>query len=211
MKIGNLELKSNVLLAPLAGVTDTVFRSICLEYGAGFVYSEMVSSKGIYFDNSKTRDLLYVSEEESPIGVQLFGSDPLIMAAAADVLNRRDDVSLVDINMGCPVPKVVDNGEGSALMKNIPLAYKIVNEMKKASIKPITVKFRKGFDDDSINAVEFAKAMEEAGADAITVHVTNKILESYGLKLHIIPSSELSRGRGGPRCMSMPLVREDLK
>jgi tRNA-dihydrouridine synthase B len=170
MKIGNLELKSNVLLAPLAGVTDTVFRSICLEYGAGFVYSEMVSSKGIYFDNSKTRDLLYVSEEESPIGVQLFGSDPLIMAAAADVLNRRDDVSLVDINMGCPVPKVVDNGEGSALMKNIPLAYKIVNEMKKASIKPITVKFRKGFDDDSVNAVEFAKAMEEAGADAITVH-----------------------------------------
>lgn len=170
MKIGNLELKSNVLLAPLAGVTDTVFRSICLEYGAGFVYSEMVSSKGIYFDNSKTRDLLYVSEEEAPIGVQLFGSDPLIMAAAADVLNRRDDVSLVDINMGCPVPKVVDNGEGSALMKNMPLAFNIVNEMKKASSKPVTVKFRKGFDDDSINAVEFAKVMEEAGADAITVH-----------------------------------------
>ncbi|MDV3426071.1 MAG: tRNA dihydrouridine synthase DusB [Bacillota bacterium] len=170
MKIGNLELKSNVLLAPLAGVTDTVFRNICLEYGAGFVYSEMVSSKGIYFDNSKTRDLLYVSEEESPIGVQLFGSDPLIMAAAADVLNRRDDVSLVDINMGCPVPKVVDNGEGCALMKNIPLAVNIVSEVKKASEKPVTVKFRKGFDENSINAVEFAKAMEEAGADAITVH-----------------------------------------
>jgi len=170
MKIGKLELKSNVLLAPLAGVTDTVFRNICLEYGAGFVYSEMVSSKGIYFDNSKTRDLLYISEEESPIGVQLFGSDPLIMAAAADVLNRRDDVSLVDINMGCPVPKVVDNGEGSALMLNIPLAANIVNEVKKASEKPVTVKFRKGFDESSVNAVEFAKAMEEAGADAITVH-----------------------------------------
>jgi len=170
MKIGNLELKSNVLLAPLAGVTDTVFRNICLEYGAGFVYSEMVSSKGIYFDNSKTRDLLYVSDEEAPIGVQLFGSDPLIMAAATDVLNRRDDVSLVDINMGCPVPKVVDNGEGCALMKNIPLAVNIVSEVKKASEKPVTVKFRKGFDESCINAVEFAKAMEEAGADAVTIH-----------------------------------------
>lgn len=170
MKIGNLEIKNRVVLAPLAGVTDTVFRTICLEYGAGLVHSEMVSSRGIYFDNRKTVDLLYVSEEESPIGVQIFGSDPGIMAAAADVLNRRDDVSLIDINMGCPVPKVVDNGDGCALMRNISLAYKIVSEVKKVSQKPVTVKFRKGFDDDSINAVEFGKAMEEAGADAITVH-----------------------------------------
>lgn len=170
MKISNLEFKNNVFLAPMAGVTDIAFRGLCVEMGCGLVYTEMISAKGLYYNSENTKDMLKVSEEEKPIGVQIFGNDPYIMAKACDYFNDNDDICLVDINMGCPVPKVVKNGEGSALMKNPKLASEIVREVKKASVKPVTVKFRKGFSDREVNAVDFAKVMEEAGADAIAVH-----------------------------------------
>lgn len=170
MKIQNLEFKNNIFLAPMAGVTDMPFREICIEMGAGLVYSEMVSAKALIENNKKTFKMLKVSEKEAPIAVQLFGNDPLVMAECCELFNDNEEVCILDVNMGCPAPKIVKNGEGSALMKNPGLAIKIVKEMKKASIKPITVKIRKGFDRNDVNAVEFAKALEEAGIDAIAVH-----------------------------------------
>jgi tRNA-dihydrouridine synthase B len=170
MKIGNLEFKNNIFLAPMAGVTDIAFRGLCDEMGCGLVYTEMVSAKGLYYNSENTEELLRVSEEERPVAVQIFGSEPSIMAKACDYFNENDDICLVDINMGCPVPKIVKNGEGSALMRNPKLAAEIVKEVKKASTKPVTVKFRKGFNDREVNAVEFAKVMEQAGVDAIAVH-----------------------------------------
>lgn len=170
MNISNLKFENNVFLAPMAGVTDTIFRSICKKMGCGLVYTEMVSAKALYYDNEKTEDMLITSPYEVPAAVQIFGSDPYVMAKACDHFNDNDDICLVDINMGCPAPKIVKNGDGSALMKNPKLAHDIVQEVKKASEKPVTVKFRKGFDEEHINAVEFAKVMEDAGADAIAVH-----------------------------------------
>lgn len=170
MKIGSLEFTNLAFLAPLAGVTDTAFRSICKDMGCGLVFTEMVSAKGLYYKNENTENLLFLSENEKPVAVQIFGSDPAIMASAAENFNGNEDICIIDINMGCPAPKIVRNGEGSALMKNPELAAQIVREVKRASLKPVTVKFRKGFDENSINAVEFAKKMEEAGADAVTVH-----------------------------------------
>ncbi|QGU96554.1 tRNA dihydrouridine synthase DusB [Clostridium bovifaecis] len=170
MKIGVLEFKNSVFLAPMAGVTDIAFRGLCKEMGCGLVYTEMVSAKGMYYDSKNTKELLRLSEEEKPVAAQIFGSDPMIMAKACEMLNEDENVCIIDINMGCPAPKIVKNGEGSALMKNSRLAAEIVTEMKKASKKPITVKFRKGFDENNINAVDFAKEMEQAGADALTVH-----------------------------------------
>ncbi|MDD3223309.1 MAG: tRNA dihydrouridine synthase DusB [Clostridium sp.] len=170
MDIANLKFNNNVFLAPMAGVTDTIFRSICKKMGCGLVYTEMVSAKALYYDNEKTEDMLITSPYEVPAAVQIFGSDPYVMAKACDHFNDNDDICLVDINMGCPAPKIVKNGDGSALMKNPKLAHDIVQEVKKASKKPVTVKFRKGFDEEHINAVEFAKVIEDAGADAIAVH-----------------------------------------
>ncbi len=170
MKIADLEFKNIAFLAPLAGVTDTAFRSICKDMGCGLVCTEMVSAKGLHYKNENTESLLYLSENEKPAAVQIFGSDPAIMAEAAEYFNDKEDFCIIDINMGCPAPKITRNGEGSALMKNPELAGRIVSEVKKASTKPVTVKFRKGFDEYHINAVDFAKAMEAAGADAITVH-----------------------------------------
>lgn len=170
MRIGNLEFKSNVFLAPMAGVTDIAFRGLCVELGCGLVYTEMISAKGLFYNSENTEKMLIVSEEEKPVAVQIFGSDPLIMAKACDSFNNSEDICMVDINMGCPVPKIVKNGEGSALMRNPKLAAEIVREVKKASIKPVTVKFRKGFNSNEINAVDFAKEMEQAGAEAVTVH-----------------------------------------
>ncbi|MBP1743380.1 MAG: putative TIM-barrel protein, nifR3 family [Firmicutes bacterium] len=170
MKIANLEFTNLAFLAPLAGVTDTAFRSICKDMGCGLVCTEMVSAKGLYYKNENTENLLQLSENEKPVAVQIFGSDPAIMAEAAEYFNDKDDICIIDINMGCPAPKITKNGEGSALMKNPELAGRIVSEVKKASIKPVTVKFRKGFDESHINAVEFAKVMEASGADAVTVH-----------------------------------------
>lgn len=170
MKIGNIEFTNLAFLAPLAGVTDTAFRSICKDMGCGLVYTEMVSAKGLYYKNENTENLLLLAENEKPVAVQIFGSDPVIMAKAAEYFNDNDDICIIDINMGCPAPKIVKNGDGAAMMKNPELAGRVVREVKRASAKPVTVKFRMGFDEYHINAVEFAKVMEDSGADAVTVH-----------------------------------------
>ncbi len=168
MKIGNIDA-GRVALGPMAGVTDMPFRLLCKEQGADLIYSEMVSAKGIHYNNRNTAELLRCDETERPVAIQLFGSEPDIMAETAERLKNRN-FDILDINMGCPVPKVVNNGEGSALMKDPELAGRIVEAVVKAAGRPVTVKFRKGFDGDHINAVEFAKVIESAGASAIAVH-----------------------------------------
>ena len=171
MKIGNLVFENEVFLAPMAGVTDISFRGLCKEMGCGLVYTEMVSSKALYYGSGNTQSLLRIADEERPVAAQIFGREPKVMAEVCEkYFNDRKDICIIDINMGCPVKKIVNNGEGSALMKEPGLAAEIVRELKKVSIKPVTVKFRRGFDENNINAVEFAKRMEEAGADAIAVH-----------------------------------------
>lgn len=170
MKISNIYFESEVFLAPMAGITDIAFRGLCKELGCGLLYTEMVSAKGLYYGSSNTEALMKISENEKPVAIQIFGNDPKIMASACELFNAREDICMVDINMGCPVPKIVKNGEGSALMQNPKLAAQIIKEMKKVSIKPVTVKFRSGFDSNNINAVEFAKYMEDAGVDAMAVH-----------------------------------------
>ena len=168
MKIKNLEIPGDVALAPIAGFTDVGFRAVCAEQGAGITYTEMASAKGLYYDKSKkTEELLNITDSEKVKAVQLFGSEPFFMSYAVkhEAIQKFD---LIDINMGCPVPKVVNNGEGSALMKNIPLAQDLVKAAKDNTDKPVTIKMRIGFNE--INAVEFALAMEAAGADAIAVH-----------------------------------------
>jgi nifR3 family TIM-barrel protein len=169
LKIGDLEIQNNVFLAPLAGVTDLPFRLLCKEQGCGLVYTEMVSAKGLLYQNKNTEILLASEEKERPIGVQLFGSDPKLMKEMARKLESYP-IDLIDINMGCPVPKVVNNQEGSALMKNPKLIGEIVKEVSSGINKPLTIKIRKGFCNDSINAVEIAKIAEDNGAAAITVH-----------------------------------------
>lgn len=170
MKIGNIETKNNVFLAPMAGVTDLVFRVICKEMNCGMVYSEMVSAKGVQHNNKNTKELLKVDERERPVAMQMFGSDPEIMAEMARKLNEYEDIDILDINMGCPAPKIVKNGEGSALTLNPKLVGKIISAVSKASEKPVTVKFRKGFDDQHLNALEIGKIAEESGAKAVTIH-----------------------------------------
>jgi len=167
--IGNVKIEGNLLLGPMAGVTDLPFRILCKEKGADLVYTEMVSAKGILYNNKNTENLLTIAEEERPAAVQLFGSDPDIIAEMAKKIEERN-FDILDINMGCPVPKVVNNGEGSALMKNPPLIGEIVNKVSKAIKKPVTIKIRAGFTPDNINAVEVAKIAEANGAAAITVH-----------------------------------------
>lgn len=169
MKIGNVEIANNIALGPMAGVTDLPFRKLCKEMGCGLMYTEMVSAKAILYNNKNTDELLRVDENERPIAVQLFGSDPGIMAEMAARI-EEGPYDFIDINMGCPVPKIVGNGEGSALMKNPKLAGDIVAAMVKKCKKPITVKIRKGFDDENINAPEFAKVLEANGASAVAVH-----------------------------------------
>mgnify|MGYP004557491953 FL=1 len=168
MKIGNVELKSNVIMAPMAGITDTAYRVLLEEQGAGLVSTEMVSAKGIFYKNKNNEIILKTAEDEHPIAVQLFGSDPMIMTSMAEKIS--DDFDIIDVNMGCPVPKIVNNGEGSALMKKPELSFSILETMSRVLKKPVTVKFRKGFDDKHVNAVEFAKMAEQAGVSAITVH-----------------------------------------
>ncbi|MBZ9637147.1 tRNA dihydrouridine synthase DusB [Clostridium sp. FP1] len=170
MKISNIHFENDVFLAPMAGITDIAFRGLCKELGCGLLYTEMVSAKGLYYGSSNTEALMQISPKEKPVAIQIFGNDPKIMASACEIFNARPDICMVDVNMGCPVPKIVKNGEGSALMQNPKLAAEIIVEMKKVSTKPVTVKFRKGFDSNSVNAVEFAKYMEDAGIDAIAVH-----------------------------------------
>ncbi len=175
MRIGNIELENNVFLAPMAGVTDLAFRIICKEMGAGLVFSEMVSSKGLYFNDSSTKDLLQVDSKERPAAIQLFGSEPQIMANVIEnYLNNRDDVDIIDLNMGCPAPKIVKNGDGSALMRNPKLVREVLKAMVKASSKPVTVKIRMGWDHESINGIEIAKIAEEEGVAALTIHARTK-------------------------------------
>ena len=169
LKIGNVELDNPFVLAPMAGVTDLPFRLLCKEQGAGLLCMEMVSAKAILYNNKNTESLLTIHPEELPVSLQLFGSDPKIMSEMAKRIEERP-FAILDINMGCPVPKVVKNGEGSALMKNPKLVYEIVSAIVKAIDKPVTVKIRKGFDDEHVNAVEIAKIIEEAGASAVAVH-----------------------------------------
>lgn len=169
MKIGNVEIENNLVLAPMAGVTDLPFRLLCKEQGCGMLYTEMVSAKAILYNNKNTEELMQVTEGENPISLQLFGSDPQIMADIAKRVEERP-FDIIDVNMGCPVPKVVNNGEGSALMKNPKLVGEIVSAMSKAIKKPVTIKIRKGFNDDMINAVEIAHIAEESGVAAIAVH-----------------------------------------
>ncbi|MDD3569645.1 MAG: tRNA dihydrouridine synthase DusB [Lachnospiraceae bacterium] len=169
MKIGNLKLDNNVFLAPMAGVTDMPFRILCKEMGCGLVYSEMVSAKGMFYQSKNTGKLLEVDPRERPVALQLFGSDPQIMADMAKTLEDAP-VDIIDVNMGCPAPKIVRNGEGSALMKTPELVGEIVNALVTAQKKPVTIKFRKGFDDNRVNAVEIAKMAEKNGAAAVAVH-----------------------------------------
>ena len=169
LKIGNVELENSYVLGPMAGVTDLPFRLLCKEQGAGLVCMEMVSAKGIHYKNKNTVSLLEVHPYEMPCSLQLFGSEPDIMSEVVKTIEERP-YAIIDVNMGCPVPKIVKNGEGSALMKNPKLVYEIVSAMVKATDKPITVKIRKGFDDTCVNAVEIAKVIEEAGGAAVAVH-----------------------------------------
>lgn len=169
LRIGNVTFDNNLILAPMAGVTDLPFRFLCREQGCGLSVTEMVSAKAILYKNKNTNELLSVSDQEGPVSVQLFGSDPDIMANMAAAIESRP-FALIDVNMGCPVPKIVNNGEGSALMKDIKLAEKILTAMVKAVKKPVTVKFRKGFTEEDCNAVEFARMAESSGVAAIAVH-----------------------------------------
>ncbi len=170
MKIGNIEINSrSAALAPMAGVADRAFRELCVRYGATYVVSEMVSSKGLTMCDRKSKKLLYLSDEERPAAAQIFGSDPKIMAeSAVSCLAYKPDV--IDINMGCPAPKIAGNGGGSALMKNPQLAEEIMRAVKEAVDIPVTVKFRLGWDADSINCIDFAQRAQRAGMDAITLH-----------------------------------------
>ena len=168
-KIGNVQIDNPFVLAPMAGVTDLPFRTLCKEQGAGLICMEMISAKAISFHNKNTIALMEIDPCEHPVSMQLFGSEPDLMAEVAKSIEDRD-FDILDINMGCPVPKVVRNGEGSALMKNPKLVYELVSATVKAIKKPVTVKIRKGFDDEHINAVEIAKIIEEAGAAAVAVH-----------------------------------------
>ena len=169
LKIGNVTLENNLILAPMAGVTDLPFRLLCKEQGAGLICTEMISAKAIYFKNKNTETLMEIDEGERPVSLQLFGSDADLMAEIARQIEQRN-FDILDINMGCPVPKVVNNGEGSALMKNPRLVHEIVSKVSKAIEKPLTIKIRKGFTEDCVNAVEIAKIAEDAGAAAVAVH-----------------------------------------
>lgn len=173
LKIGSVELNNPFILAPMAGVCDLPFRLLCKEKGAAMVCTEMVSAKAIYYNNKNTKELLTIDKNEGPVSLQLFGSEPKLMAEMA---KRIEEIpfDILDFNMGCPVPKVVNNGEGSALMKNPVLAGYIIEAMANAISKPVTVKIRAGFDAEHINAVEIAKIAENSGAAAITVHARTR-------------------------------------
>ena len=169
LQIGNVKLDNNLILAPMAGVTDLPFRMLCREQGCGLLCTEMVSAKAILYHNRNTEELMEIHPKEHPVAVQLFGSDPEILGSIAEQV-AAGPCDIIDLNMGCPVPKIVRNGEGSALMKDPKLVERILTSMVKHLDKPLTVKFRKGFDDDSVNAVEIARIAESCGVAAVAVH-----------------------------------------
>ena len=176
MKIGNLNLDNRVFLSPMAGVTDLPFRLICKEQDCGMLYTEMVNAKALCYDDQNTKKMLKIEEEEHPVAIQIFGSDPEYMGGAAKILNSYPN-EILDINMGCPAPKVVKNGDGSALLKNPELAAKVLKAVVGNSEKPVTLKIRKGWDDTCINAVEIAKIAEDCGISAIAIH--GRTIEQY--------------------------------
>lgn len=169
MKIGNIELKNKVFLSPMAGVTDLPFRLICKEQNCGLLYTEMINAKALCYDDENTKKMLKIEDEEHPVAVQIFGSDPEFMGRAAQIMNKYPN-EILDINMGCPAPKIVKNGDGSALMKNPKLAEEVLKSVVKNSEKPVTLKIRKGWDDNSVNAVEIAKIAEASGISALAIH-----------------------------------------
>lgn len=169
IKIGNLELENKVFLSPMAGVTDLPFRLICKEQNCGMLYTEMINAKALCYDDENTKKMLKIEEAEHPVAVQIFGSDPAFMGRAAEIMNEYPN-EILDINMGCPAPKVIKNGDGSALMKNPKLAEEVLKAVVKNSKKPVTLKIRKGWDDNSINAVEIAKIAEASGISALAIH-----------------------------------------
>ena len=170
IRLKNLILKNNVFVAPMAGVTNLAYRLILKEFGAGLIYTEMISDKGLLYENQKTQDMIEIRTEEKPIALQLFGSEVETMVEAAKLIDKESNCDIIDINMGCPVPKVTKSGSGSKLMTTPDLAFEIVISIVKAVNKPVSVKFRSGWDHKSKNAVDFAKRMEEAGASMIAVH-----------------------------------------
>ncbi|MBC6696349.1 tRNA dihydrouridine synthase DusB [Terrisporobacter mayombei] len=169
MKIGNVQLDNEVFLSPMAGVTDLPFRTICKEKGCGMLYTEMINAKALSYDDENTKKMLNMPDDGHPVAIQIFGSDPEFMGKAASILNKYPN-QILDINMGCPAPKVVKNGDGSALMKNPQLAAKVLSAVVKNSDKPVTLKIRKGWDDTCVNAVEIAKIAEECGISAVAIH-----------------------------------------
>ena len=175
MNISEIFKNTPLVLAPMAGVTDAAFRAVCRKFGADITVTEMVSSRALVYQDSKTGSLLIRNDGESPFAVQLFGNDPEVMASAAEIACERTNPDMIDINMGCPTPKIVNNGDGSALMKTPGLAADIIRAIKKRINIPVTAKFRKGWDGGSVNAVEFAKTLEDAGADALTIHGRTRV------------------------------------
>lgn len=169
MNIGNVSLDNRVFLAPMAGVTDLPFRLICKRKGCGMLYSEMINAKALCYNDENTKKMTKIEDEEHPIAIQIFGSEPEFMGRAAEILNSHSN-EILDINMGCPAPKVIKNGDGSALMKNPKLAEEVMKAVVENSIKPVTLKIRKGWDENSINAVEIAKIAEQAGISAVAIH-----------------------------------------
>ena len=170
MRIGTVEINSQLALAPMAGVTDAAFRELCASLGAGLTCTELVSSKALCYQDKKSRTLLAPFPGEHPMQAQIFGSDPVCMAEAAQIAIEASGADILDINMGCPVGKIVNNGDGSALMRDLPLASRVIEAVVKAVNVPVTVKFRKGWDEKSVNCVEFARMAEQSGAAAIAVH-----------------------------------------
>ncbi len=169
MNIGNVSLDNRVFLSPMAGVTDLPFRLICKQKGCGMLYTEMINAKALCYNDENTKKMTKIEDEEHPIAIQIFGSEPEYMGRAAEILNSHSN-EILDINMGCPAPKVIKNGDGSALMKNPKLAEQVMRAVVENSTKPVTLKIRKGWDDNSVNAVEIAKIAEQAGISAVAIH-----------------------------------------